>query len=65
MRLHDGRYECAYCGAVLNIPLLDDPQVTINAASGEPNIRTLRFDGRVIHACEIGEPADSRRSSTL
>ena len=65
MRLHDGRYECAYCGAVLDIPLIGDPHVTIKAASGTPNIRTLTLDGIAIHACEIGEIADKRQSSTL
>ena len=56
MRLHDGRYECAHCGAVLDIPLLDRaPQVTIYASSGQPNRRVLKLDNREIHSCEIGE----------
>ena len=65
MRLHNGRYECAYCGAVLDIPLLDDPHVTIKAASGVPNVRTLSLDGKEIHACQVGEVSDNRQSSTL
>ena len=65
MRLRNGRYECAYCGAVLDIPLLNDPHVTIKAASGVPNVRTLSLEGKEIHACEISERADNRQSSTL
>jgi hypothetical protein len=53
MRLHDGRYECAHCGAVLDIPLVEDPTVVIHASSGEPNMRVLSYDGREIHRCEI------------
>jgi hypothetical protein len=60
MRLHDGRYECAYCGAVLDIPLTDDPQVTIRAASGEPNTRVLVLEGREIHACALPTEDDHR-----
>ena len=61
MRLHDGRYECAHCGEVLDIPLIDDPQVMIRAASGQPNTRTLSLDGREIHRCEISD--ESHRSA--
>ena len=57
MRLHDGRYECAHCGVVLAIPLIDDPQVMIRAAGGQPNTRTLSLDGREIHGCEISDEA--------
>jgi hypothetical protein len=46
MRLHDGRYECAHCGEILDIPLVDRPQVVIHAASGKPNMRALTLDGR-------------------
>jgi len=50
MRLHDGRYEC---GDVLDIPVTNDPKVVIVAASGQPNMRALLFEGREIHRCEI------------
>jgi hypothetical protein len=59
MRLHDGRYECAHCGAVLDIPLMNDPRVMIRAASGQPNVRVLFLDEREIHRCEIGEVVDT------
>ena len=53
MRLHGGRYTCAHCGAVLDIPVVDVPTVTIHAASGKPNIRVLTYDGAEIHRCEV------------
>jgi hypothetical protein len=53
MRLRDGRYECAHCGVVLDIPLVKDPTVVIHASSGEPNVRVLSYEGREIHRCEI------------
>jgi hypothetical protein len=62
MRLHDGRYECAHCGEILDIPLVDRPQVVIHAASGKPNMRALTLDGKEIHACEIDENAPAQQS---
>jgi hypothetical protein len=59
MRLVDGRYECAHCGAVLDIPLVENPTVVVHAASGQPNMRVLRYQGREIHRCEVS----SRRVS--
>jgi hypothetical protein len=53
MRLQDGRYECALCGAVLDIPLVQNPTAVIHAASGEPNMRVLSYNGREIHRCEL------------
>jgi hypothetical protein len=53
MRLSDGRYECSYCRAVLDIPLDKAPHVYIRAASGKPNVRVLIVDGCAIHSCEI------------
>jgi hypothetical protein len=54
LRLHDGRYECAHCGAILDIPLTESPVVTMTARSGAPNVRILKLDGREIHRCEVG-----------
>jgi hypothetical protein len=54
MRLHDGRYECTLCGAVLDIPAEKVPVVVIVAAGGQPNMRTIRVDGVEIHRCELG-----------
>jgi hypothetical protein len=53
LRLHDGRYECAYCRAILDIPLVEKPTVTMYARSGELNVRVLKYEGREIHRCEI------------
>jgi hypothetical protein len=55
VQLHDSRYVCANCGAILDIALTDDPQATIHGASGQPNVRTLMLDGKQIHACQIDE----------
>ena len=54
MRLHDGRFECTLCGAVLDIPAEKVPLVVIVAASGQPNMRTIRVDGVEVHRCEVG-----------
>jgi hypothetical protein len=61
MRHRDGRYECGRCGAVLEVPLDNEPNVTIHAAGGEPNVRVLAVNGEEIHRCVIG--ADDGRSS--
>lgn len=61
MRIVNGRYECAYCGAQLDIPLIAEPRVMISAASGKPNVRTLTLDGNEIHSCEIGEIGEVAR----
>lgn len=58
MRFVDARYECAHCGAILAIPLVETPTVVIHAASGRPNERVLIYDGREIHRCEV--PSRSR-----
>jgi hypothetical protein len=56
MRLLDGRYECAHCGAVLNLPMLAEPQIVFRAASGKANVRALYVDGQEIHSCEVPLP---------
>jgi hypothetical protein len=53
MRLIDGRYQCLLCGAVLDIPTDSEPQVVIVAASGEPNMRTIVYEGVEIHRCAV------------
>jgi hypothetical protein len=53
MRLHDGRYECANCGAQLDIPTRGEPKVTFHATGGKPNVRVLKLEGREIHRCEV------------
>ena len=56
MRRRGDRYECALCGAELDIPLDAKPKVTIKAASGKPNVRVLTIRRKEIHRCEA-QPA--------
>lgn len=58
MRLADGRYECDFCRAVLDLPTQREPQVSIVAASGKPNVRSLSIDEHKIHRCVIGTKLD-------
>src|SRR4051812_23300403 len=51
MRRVDGRYECAHCGAALDLGPGEDPSVVIHAAIGKPNMRVISLDvGRFIAA---------------
>jgi len=59
VRLIDGRFVCAVCGADLDVSE-DDTVRTIAGASGQPNVRILSVDGKEIHRCELPGP---RRSS--
>jgi hypothetical protein len=52
VRLQDGKYVCALCGARLEIEVAR-PMVVIHSASGKPNMRVLEVAGREIHRCEI------------
>lgn len=56
MRLFDGRWMCAACGAVIDVPHGDEPKATLHAASGQPNVRVLTVDNREIHRCSLSEP---------
>lgn len=47
------RYQCAQCGALLDIPWSAQPAVRINATGGKPNVRTLIFDDTEIHSCSM------------
>jgi hypothetical protein len=51
MRLVDGRYECIYCGEILDIAKRAVPVVIIKSGSGKPSMRSLLVDGKEIHAC--------------
>ena len=53
MRKRNDRYECAFCGAVLDIPRGEEPRVVVHAASGEPNVRVVNRGGEEIHRCAI------------
>jgi hypothetical protein len=56
MRLVDGRYECALCGAKLDIPGEDEPRVMIKAGGGTQPVRVLMMDGVEIHSCVVTTP---------
>ncbi len=63
MRLHDDRYECALCGAVLDIPLTAMPRVMLTARGGERTVRVLSVDGREVHRCVIDRSVRADASS--
>ena len=56
VRLVDGRYECALCGAKLDIPGDDEPRVMIKAGGGTRPVRVLVLDGVEIHSCVVTAP---------
>ena len=53
MRLVDGRYECAQCGAKLDVPGGAEPRVMIKAEGGARTVRVLIVDGVEIHSCVV------------
>jgi hypothetical protein len=53
MQLVDGRYECAHCGALLELDADAEPTIVFHAASGRPNMRVITVDGHEIHRCEV------------
>ena len=53
MREREGRYECAHCGAVIDVPRHARPRVIIQMASEEPLVRVLTLNGKEVHRCEI------------
>jgi hypothetical protein len=59
VRLSNGKWECAHCGTVLDVPDDQVPMVVIHAASGKPNERVLSLDGRELHRCVV---EDARRA---
>jgi hypothetical protein len=52
MRVHDGKYECAWCEAVLDAELDTKPTATIISERGKPTVRVLRVGREEIHRCE-------------
>jgi hypothetical protein len=63
MRLVDGRYECALCGEMLDVPFGAEPTIVFHAGSGRPNTRVILVDGVEIHRCTVaGGTRATRRS---
>jgi hypothetical protein len=53
MREREGRYECAQCGATLDVPRHSRPRVVIHMASEEPVVRVLTLNGKEVHRREV------------
>jgi hypothetical protein len=53
MREREGRYECAHCGASVDVPPQAQPRVIIQMSSEEPLVRVLTLNGKEVHRCEI------------
>jgi hypothetical protein len=51
--LSNGKWECAHCGAELDVPDDKVPMVVIHAASGKPNVRVLSLDRKELHRCAV------------
>jgi hypothetical protein len=54
-QLIDGRYECALCGTLVDVPEDANPVVMLKSASGTPTLRTIVADGKEVHACPVGD----------
>ena len=49
----DGKYECALCGAQLDMPRGTQPTSTLCGMSGKPNVRVLTVGGKEVHRCTV------------
>jgi hypothetical protein len=58
----DGRYQCALCGAVVDLPQDAKPRIVLKSAGGEPTIRAIWYRGQELHACPIGDRKPSLRT---
>ena len=61
-RRDDGRYECALCGAVLDVPRDTLPTVVVVGRSGKPNVRILMVGSSELHRCEPPQPETMERA---
>jgi hypothetical protein len=61
----DRVYDCAICGAVIDVPEEKIPSVTLIRSSDERTVRIVRVDGEEIHRCGVGlnDPTPRRRLS--
>lgn len=53
MRLVNGKWACAVCGAELDVPDGKRPTVVLIGSSGKRNVRALVIEGEEIHRCEV------------
>jgi hypothetical protein len=57
MRLEDGKWRCALCGAVMDVPEDALPYVIFSTQSDAPDYRVVMLRSAEIHRCPI-EPDD-------
>ena len=53
VRLVDGKWQCANCGELLDVPPDKTPVVVVVGAGGQPTMRTLIVDGDELHRCRL------------
>jgi hypothetical protein len=53
VRLVNGKWQCAYCQAELDVPEGQQPISMLISASGRPRERALLLNGQEIHRCEV------------
>jgi hypothetical protein len=59
----DGRYECALCGVVVDIPGTKGPFIVADIVSGSGVVRTVSYGRVELHRCNH-EASDSGRAPT-
>jgi hypothetical protein len=63
MRLRGGVYECAECGAAINVARADESRVQIQihqAGGSKQTLRVMTLDGCEIHRCQIASTRKSK-----
>jgi hypothetical protein len=63
VRREDGRYSCALCGEVLDLPAGARVTVTVVASAGRPNVRVVSFRRNEIHRCLLEASAREHRAT--
>jgi hypothetical protein len=53
VRLTNGAWECAKCGAAIDAPKDALPNVVIVSATGQPDYRLIVFRGKELHRCKV------------
>jgi hypothetical protein len=56
VRLRNGKWQCAFCHAELDVPEGTRVRSMLIGRSGERNERALLVGTREIHRCEAGPP---------
>jgi hypothetical protein len=53
VQINEGEHRCSYCGALVDVPPHSKVSVRIEELVGKFVVRTLVFDEKEIHSCEI------------